>query len=91
MSAILKDKLGTQSIDSIIYHRKNMRPVELSLEDESMLTQWNKIDTIFSLLKQRYNVVSSRYRSISGYFAGIYAPLCAYQICHQNKPLFTTM
>ena len=34
MSAILKDKLGTQSIDSIIYHRKNMRPVELSLEGE---------------------------------------------------------
>lgn len=68
-----------------------MRPVELLSEDEFMLRQRNKIETIFSLLKQKYNLVSSRHRSISGYFAGIYASLCAYQICYQNKSQFKTM
>ena len=71
------------------YHRENMRPVELSSDDEAMLRQRNKIETIFSLLKQQYNLVSSRHRSISGYFARIYASLCGYQICYQNKPQFT--
>lgn len=50
-----------------------------------------KIETIFSLVKQEYNLMSSRHRSILGYFAGIYASLCAYQICHENKPLFITI
>ena len=91
ISEILKDKLEVQGVELITYHRKNMRPVELSSEDEAMLRQRNKIETIFSLLKQQYNLISSRHRSISGYFAGIYASLCAYQICHQNKPQFIKM
>ena len=91
ISEILKDKLGAQGVELITYHRKNMRRVELSPEDEIMLRQLNKIETIFSLLKQQYNLVSGRLLSISGYFAGIYASLCADQICLQNKPKFTTM
>ena len=91
ISERIKDKLWTQGVELISYHCKNMRPMELSSEDEAMLRQRNKIETVFSLLKQQYNLVSSRHRSISGYFAGIYASLCAYQICHQNKPKFITM
>ncbi|WP_252150306.1 transposase, partial [Acinetobacter sp. B51(2017)] len=53
ISEILKDKLGAQGVELITYHRKNMRPLELSLEDELMLKQRNKIETIFSLLKQQ--------------------------------------
>jgi len=30
--------------------------------------------------------VTSKARSIAGYFAGIYASLCTYQLCYQNKP-----
>jgi len=80
-----------QNIELITYHRKNMRPMELSPENEAMLRKRNKIEMVFSLLKQQYNLVSSRHHSISGYFAGIYASLCAYQLSHQNKPQFTTM
>ena len=91
ISETVKDKLGAQDIELITYHRKNMRRVQLSSKDEIMLRQRNKIETIFSLLKQQYNLISSRHRSLSGYFAGIYASLCAYQICHQNKPQFIKM
>ncbi len=91
ISEILRNKLGAQGVELITYHRKNMRRVELSSEGEIMLRQRNKIETIFSLLKQQYNLVSSRHPSVSGYFAGIYASLCAYQICHQNKPQFIKM
>ena len=55
ISETLKDKLGTQGIEFITYHRKNIRQVELSPEDEIMLSK--KIKTfiyqyfkIFSLL-----------------------------------------
>jgi hypothetical protein len=82
ISESLKDKLGTQGVELITYHRKNTRSLELSLEDEAMLRQRNKIEIIFSLLNRQYNRISSRHRSISGCLAGIYASLCAYQICH---------
>lgn len=41
----LKSKLINQGIDLITYHRKNMRAVELSKEDEYHLRQHNKIKT----------------------------------------------
>ena len=83
----LKARLKEQDIDLITYHRKNMQAVQLSKEDEYYLKQRNKIETLFSLLKGKYNLVTSNARSVEGYLAGIYASLCAYQLCHQNKPI----
>ena len=83
----LKARLKEQDIDLITYHRKNMQAVQFSKEDEYYLKQRNKIETLFSLLKGKYNLVTSNARSVEGYLAGIYASLCAYQLCHQNKPI----
>lgn len=63
-----------------------MQCVQLSKADEYHLRQRNKIETLFSLLKGLYNLVTSKLRSINGFLSGIYASLCAYQIIHQNKP-----
>lgn len=63
-----------------------MKSIQLSKADEYHLKQRNKIETLFSLLKGTYNLVTTRTRSVAGYLAGIYASLCAYQLCHQNKP-----
>ena len=68
-----------------------MKSVELSVSDEYHLKQRNKIETLFSLLKGQYNLVTSKARSVAGYLAGIYASLCAYQLCHQNKPMIRIM
>ena len=54
--------------------------------DAYNLRRRNKIETVFSLLKGKYNLVTSKDRSVEGYLAGSYASLCAYQLCHQNKP-----
>ena len=40
---------------------------------------------LFSLLKGQYHLVTTKARSLEGYLAGIYATLCAYQLCHKNK------
>ena len=55
-----------------------MQAVNLSKADEYHLKQRNKIETLFSLLKGKYNLVTSKARSIEGYLAGIYASLYAY-------------
>lgn len=86
ISQELKSRLKAQGADLITYHRKNMKSVQLSTSDEYHLKQRNKIETLFSLLKGQYNLVTSKARSIEGYLAGIYASLCSYQLCHQNKP-----
>ena len=86
ISETLKQSLKEQGIELITYHRKNMQAVKLTKADAYNLRQRNKIETLFSLLKGKYNLVTSKARKIEGYLAGIYATLCAYQLCHQNKP-----
>ena len=86
ISQNLKQSLKEQGIELITYHCKNMQAVKLSKADAHNLRQRNKIETLFSLLKGKYNLVTSKARSVEGYLAGIYASLCAYQLCHQNKP-----
>ena len=54
-----------------------MQPTQLCESDEYHLKQRNKIETLFSLLKGQYNLVTSKARSVAGYLAGIYASLCA--------------
>ena len=87
----LKQSLKEQSIELITYHRKNMQTVSLSKTDEYHLRQRNKIETLFSLLKGQYNLVTSKARSIHGFLSGIYASLCAYQLTHRNKPTIQIM
>lgn len=85
ISQELKSRLKVQGTDLITYHRNNMKSVQLSTLDEYHLKQRNKIETLFSLLKGQYHLVTSKARSIADYFAGIYAFLCAYQLTHRNK------
>ena len=86
ISQELKNRLNDQGVDLITYHRKNMSAVQLCPTDEYHLRQRNKIETLFSLLKGKYNLVTSKARSIHGFLSGIYASLCAYQLTHSNKP-----
>ncbi|RSB48862.1 IS982 family transposase, partial [Acinetobacter soli] len=75
-----------RGIDLITYHRRNMQAIQLCASDEYHLRQRNKIETLFSLLKGQYNLVTSKARSLHGFLSGIYASLCAYQLTHGNKP-----
>ena len=87
ISQELKSKLKDQYLDLITYHRKNMQLINLSKEDEYHLKQRNKIETLFSLLKGTYNLVTSKARSVASYLADIYATLSAYGLRHQNKSM----
>ncbi len=77
ISQELKSNIKHQGINLVTYHRKNMQAVSLSKSDGYYLKQRNKIETLFTLLKGKYNLVTSKARSIEGYLAGIYASLCA--------------
>jgi len=68
-----------------------MQAIQLCAADEYHLRQRNKIETLFSLLKGQYNLVTSKARSIHGFLGGIYASLCAYQLTHSNKPIIQIM
>lgn len=66
ISQELKSNIKNQTIDLITYNQKNMKSIQLSTSDEYHLKQRNKIETLFSLLKGKYNLVSSKARSIEG-------------------------
>ena len=57
---IQKLKLKNKNLNLITHHRKNMQTVSLSKVDKYYLKQPNKIGTLFSLFKGKYNLVSSR-------------------------------
>ncbi len=86
ISQELKIRLKDQGIDLITYHRRNIQAIQLCVSNEYHLRQRNKIETLFSLLKGQYNLVTSKARSLHGFLSGIYASLCAYQLTHGNKP-----
>ncbi len=73
------------------YHRKNIQPVQLCASDEYHLKQRNKIETLFSLLKGQYNLVTSKARSIRGFLSGIYASLWALLQITTNGKLKTVL
>lgn len=62
-----------------------MQAIQLSTSDEYHLRQRNKIETLFSLLKGQYNLVTSKARNVAGFLSETYASLCAYQLTQQNK------
>ena len=64
MLSIILSRIKVQGIDLITYYRKNMKYVQLSASDEYHLRQRNKIETLFSLLKGQYNLVTSKARSL---------------------------
>lgn len=55
----LKSRLKLQSIDLVTYHLKNMKSIQLSNIDKYHLKQRNKIETLFSLLKGTYNLLTT--------------------------------
>jgi len=71
ISQELKSRSKEQGTDLITYHRKNMKLVQLLASDEYPLKQRNKIETLFSILKGQYNLVTSKVRSISDFLSGI--------------------
>lgn len=89
ISQELKSRLKTQNTDLITYHRKNMKSVQLSISDEYHLRQHNKIETLFSLLKGEYHLLTSKARNIEGNLVGVSAFLCTYQLyCQKTSQSF---
>ena len=64
ISQDLKSKFKDHDIDLMTDHRRNMQSIQLGKSDEYHLKQHNKIETLFSLLKGQYNLVTSKARSI---------------------------
>ena len=75
----------------MISQRKNIQSVRLCESDKYHLKQRNKIETLFSLLKDQYNLVTSKARSMAGFLSRIYISLYAYQLNQQNKPTIQIM
>src|SRR5690606_9380436 len=66
ISQELKSRLKEQDIDLITYNRKNMQAIQLSKSDKYHLKQRNKIETLFSLLKGQYKLLTSKARNVHG-------------------------
>lgn len=54
-------RLKFQGIDLMTYHRKNMQLIQLSKADNYYLKQRNKIESLFSLLRSQYNLMTKKH------------------------------
>ncbi len=65
--------------------RKNMKPKIISRINQFLLSKRGIVETVIGQFKTRYNMISTRYRSISNYFMNIISAVTAYQL-NPRKP-----
>ena len=75
-------KNGLQLITGI---KKNMKNYLMPWLDKILLRKRVVIETIFSVLKEQFNIRPNKHRSPANFFVSILAALIAYQIM-PNKP-----
>lgn len=65
--------------------RKNMKQRIISRINQFLLSKRGVVETVIGQFKTRYNMVSTRYRTISNYFMNIISAVTAYQL-NPRKP-----
>ncbi|MBA3751217.1 hypothetical protein H0X06_00230 [Candidatus Dependentiae bacterium] len=85
MKEELFKKLYSKGIHLVTKIRKNMKNILMDMTDKIMLRKRGMIESIGSLLKCRYNIEHSRYRSPKTLSLNVYSCIIAY-IFRENKP-----
>lgn len=68
--------------------KKNMKDYLIPLLDKIMLKKRFIIETIFGYIKENFNLMPSKHRSPTNFFASLFSALIAFQIM-PNKPLIS--
>jgi hypothetical protein len=93
ISSELFTKLLDRGLQLITGVKKNMKNKLMTLQDKMMLRKRSLIETVFDILKNKFNLQHTRYRSPVNFMMHIASTLIAYQF-RKNKPAissFTTV
>lgn len=86
ISKALKKVLADQGLDLITNVRKNMKPVQFSPFDKSMLKKRRYIETVINVLKNSLQIDHTRHRSLWGFINTVFSGLVAYSL-NPKKPI----
>ena len=78
-------KLWEQGIKLVTGVKTNMKNILMSLKEKILLRKRSLIESVFSVLKRKFDLEHSRHRSITGFFIHVVSVLIAYQM-QSNKP-----
>lgn len=81
----LKKDLLKNGLELFTKVRKNMKSQTISKINQFLLSKRGIVETVIGQFKTRYNMISTRYRSVSNYFMNIISAVIAYQI-NPRKP-----
>lgn len=85
LSKSLKEDLFKNGLALFTKVRKNMKPQIISRINQFLLSKRGVVETVIGQFKTRYNMISTRYRTISNYFMNIISAIAAYQL-NPRKP-----
>lgn len=85
----LKEDLLQNGLELFTKVRKNMKPQMISRINQFLLSKRGIVETVIGQFKTRYNMVSTRYKTISNYFMNIMSAVTAYQL-NPRKPRINT-
>jgi hypothetical protein len=78
-------RLLEQGLKLITGIKKNMKNQLMEMDDKLMLRKRSLVETVFDILKNKFNLVHTRHRSPINFAMHLAATLIAYQ-CRKNKP-----
>lgn len=85
LSKKLTEKLRCVGVDLITKVKRNMKPVQHTPFDTTILRQRSLIETVFDELKNLSQIEHSRHRSVNNFIVNLLAGIVAYSL-QKNKP-----
>lgn len=76
----LKEYLAKLDINLLTYHKKNMKPQNLTRHEKKLLRKRKYIETTFFVLKYCYHLINQRAKSVAGFIRHAISALAAYSI-----------
>lgn len=84
----LFNHLWAKGIKLITKIRKNMKNKLLDFEDKLLLKKRSTIESVFGILKNKFSLQSTSFRSVSAFFSNIFSTLIAYKFQPQKPSFF---
>ena len=86
-----KEKLHKKSLNLLTRTRKNMKKYPITPFESYLLSQRQIVESVFSKLKYRYNIVTGYARSLRGYFVNVLSAVVTYCLeMRKNLKIYLT-
>ena len=88
LSTSKKEKLLLQNLHLMTKNRKNMKSMPISTKILKLLAKRQRVETVFGQLKDNFNLIYRKARSLQSFLSHVLASMFAYTLSRKNSLLY---